>query len=370
MPNCSNIYEAIDILGHIPTILELEELTPGIKYGIRVYHGGYRKIRDLLGFEQLYAPIGYWEVKENIDRELNLVIDITGYFPSYNEIEMLGRTGLYTAINRYYGSLDACRKSLGHPLSSKSHLEKRAKRILNAWIETQDYVDNLRNKLNTEYNISLKHPVTNNPLELDRYYFNERIAIEIQGEQHYKKTPHFKSSLEELSKVDQSKKLQLADQRITLIEITYKDTDDEIINKVKPYFKLLTVPRNVEFIRDSYEFYQDINAAKEGLLKILEKYPEKLFTSELVKNENVALYIAIKKFHGGINGGRELIDMPIIRETRDSWTFSRTINELTKLYDTIGCFPKKGDILEHNPKLYYAVIKHGGLRKLNKLFPM
>lgn len=363
-----HIDEAMAILGHVPSIIELEKLNPGIKYGIRIYHGGYRKTRDLLGFEQLSAPIGYWKNKENVKKELESVINITGYFPSYNDMQEIGKIGLYTGINNCYGSLDECRKALDYPLSSKSKLEKRVKRVLDVWIETQDYVDNLRNKLNIEYNVLLKHPITNNPLELDRYYFNERIAIEIQGEQHYKETPHFKGKLEELLEVDQSKKMQLEKQGIMLIEITYKDTNEEIISKVKPYFKLLDIPRPFEIIKDSYEFYKDAEVAREGLLKIVEKYPEKLFTSDLIKNENLALYTAIKKFHGGINGGRELINIAIIREKRNSWSFYRTINELKRLQGNIGHFPTKKDILAHNPKLYYAAVKHGGLRELRKIF--
>lgn len=369
-----HIEEAKLILGYEPRITDLEELFPGIKHGMRVYHGGYRKVKDLLGFKQLSAATGYWHNKVNVKKEVRRIMkENTGYFPSYNEIEEFGKRGLYTGILLCYGSMDECRKALNVPLNSKSMLEKRVKRILDTWVETRSYVDNLRKKLETEYGVIIIHPVTNNNLELDRYYYNEQIAIEVQGEQHFIEANLFadgkdkRQRLQETLNVDQSKKKQLEKQGITLIEISYKETDEEIIEKAKMYFKLLSTPRSVEVIKDNHEFFEDPIEAKKGLIELIKKYPDELFTSDFVKEKSPALYKALKMYHGGINGGRTLINMSFIRESRNSWTFDYTVDEFKKLMNQLGFFPTKEAVLISYPKLYYAIVKHGGLRKFKKL---
>lgn len=71
----------------------------------------------------------------------------------------------------------------------------------------------------------LENPVTGNNLELDLYNKELKLAIEVQGDQHYKFTPFFQKNKEAFLNQryrDEIKKIYCKQNGITLIEIPYK----------------------------------------------------------------------------------------------------------------------------------------------------
>lgn len=80
----------------------------------------------------------------------------------------------------------------------------------------------------------LINPNTNRHLKLDAYYPQLNLAIEVDGEQHYKDTSIFGSCDKQIER-DNIKNELLKQHNINLIRITYKDSKDEIIYKIKSF---------------------------------------------------------------------------------------------------------------------------------------
>ena len=78
------------------------------------------------------------------------------------------------------------KKKMNKPIFYKSKFEQKVKLLLDQHVDCIDYVDNYRSKLKKFFNITLVNPKNERPLELDRYYYTYKVAIEIQGEQHEK----------------------------------------------------------------------------------------------------------------------------------------------------------------------------------------
>jgi len=74
----------------------------------------------------------------------------------------------------------------------------------------------------------LRNPITNQQLELDCYNPSLRLAVEYQGEQHYKYIPHFHSTRDSFLNQkyrDEIKRDLCEKNNITLIEVPYTVTD-------------------------------------------------------------------------------------------------------------------------------------------------
>lgn len=79
---------------------------------------------------------------------------------------------------------------------------------------------------------NIYNPITQKYLELDCYNDELKLAIEYQGKQHYKYTPHFHKNFESFRNMqyrDELKKIYCKQLGITLVEVPYtvKDTDIE-----------------------------------------------------------------------------------------------------------------------------------------------
>ena len=359
---------ASEELGREPSIIELDQMFPGIKYGIRRYHGGYRMLKDSLGMSQFCAPIGYWDDPKRVKQEIKNILDVIQYFPGYIEILTLGPRGLYTGVLNCFGTLDECRKVMNYPLNTKSKLETRVKMILNRWVDSIDYIDNGRSVLRKRFGLTLLHPITRNPLELDRLYYSKKlVAIEVQGVQHkygmrrFSNKTEVQEKLALLQEVDRSKKEQCETQGVVLIEIGDTDLEEDILKKIKGVLPIRLEPLEMEYLSYGPEQYREEEPAKRALLELITRFPDRWFTSNLVKHEHPELYTAIKAYHGGINGARALIGLKTIRETRDSWTVEKTWCTYHQLKETLGPHPMKKDAEAYTRGLYYAIQKHGGL---------
>jgi len=105
----------IQELGHFPTQNELNERgLSGLVMGILRCHKGLNAVRVKMGYEPLQKPNGYYESFENIEKELNPVIKELGHFPTAKELEEKRLSGLKFAIIKHHKGLNAARKRMGY----------------------------------------------------------------------------------------------------------------------------------------------------------------------------------------------------------------------------------------------------------------
>lgn len=113
-----NLYSVIKInnLNHFPNALELTSFGRSDLLNAIYRCGGLNKFRELLGYDILKKPNGYW-TDETIIKELDLVIikDI-GHFPSRDDLVAVNRQDLCSAITQH-GGYPKFRKLLGYPIS-------------------------------------------------------------------------------------------------------------------------------------------------------------------------------------------------------------------------------------------------------------
>ena len=171
-------------LSHYPSRAELKKHLPGIEFAIKTYHGGFLHFRNKMQLKLSRHPNQYWDDAATVVEAVRELENQLGYFPTIEAIGQHGTTGLYPAIIRHYGGIREFRKEFSKPLYYPSTLELRVKMLLNRWVADPHYVDGGKKSLQ-KYGLSLQHPGSNSYLELDRFYFNARVAIEIQGQQHY-----------------------------------------------------------------------------------------------------------------------------------------------------------------------------------------
>lgn len=358
------IEECKSSLGYtnLPTIIELDKFRPGIKFAINKYHGGYRKIRDILNEKQLIKPDGYWKDFNNVYAEIKLIEKITLSFPTVSEINTYGPPGLYAGINLYHGGLIELQEKMNSPITYKSKLEQRVKLLLNQYVDSSAFVDNYRSKLKKQFNLTLINPKTGRPLELDRYYYDYKIAVEIQGEQHEKEASFFarqkqltpKQYLSEIQKLDLLKKKQCEEQGVTIVYIYDYMDNTTILNTLSRYLPIRTEPLKLK----------NTDLTLENILLNLELKKGAAITSEDIKRESQPLYKEVLHKYGTLNEARKAIGLIHIKESPNSWTLDKVINELNPIVSSLGRMPKKHEISQ---SLYYGIQKYGGLIKLSKL---
>lgn len=308
----NNVIEVIELckreIGHFPTITELDKFRPGIKAHILKYHVSYKEVRKKLNAPIIQKEPEYWKALENVTQAINKLIDVIGAFPSTNQIEKLGEIGLYQGIIKYHGGLVSLREKMGYRPKKKSNLEDQVKLILDAYVIENYYYDNRRKMLYDLFNIELRHPITKNFLEIDRYYPKYRVAIEVQGEQHEKEVNYFarkkgknpEDYLKELKAVDEAKRRQCEKQGIILIEITDSMTKKDILSLIKEYLPIRIKPikNEIEPIRNMEEEIivelQRLQSKKDGIVR-----------KEDIVRYNSTLYKNIRKFFISLDNARK-----------------------------------------------------------------
>jgi hypothetical protein len=69
-------------------------------------HGGFSKIRGLLGLSKLQeVDAGYWQSIENIQVEIDILKEKTGDYPLPSDFKLLGKSNVLYAIERHYKGL-------------------------------------------------------------------------------------------------------------------------------------------------------------------------------------------------------------------------------------------------------------------------
>ena len=98
------------------------------------HHGGINAVRKRMGYgDPIQKPANYWKDWNNIVRELEEIIQKVGHFPTYSELNTMGKYGLTLAFSKYHGGIDAVRKKLqqeGAVPSEKEQLEQLVERYI------------------------------------------------------------------------------------------------------------------------------------------------------------------------------------------------------------------------------------------------
>lgn len=114
-----NLNLIINNIGHFPTQNELENIGRDDLRGAIYLHGGIEKFRLLLGYNLLQKPIGFWTEEKTID-ELKVLITSINHFPSQKELHKLNRYDLNNAI-RKNGGYPRFRQLMGYEIIKKSN---------------------------------------------------------------------------------------------------------------------------------------------------------------------------------------------------------------------------------------------------------
>lgn len=189
-----------------------------------------------LGLEINWTPKGYYQDINNVLYELQELINIYGCIPPREVFIQEKKSQLEQAIYKFHGGAKKVYALLDYQKESLSALEILVKKILNSLIDDSNFVDNGRKNLK-DYGLNLQNPETKMWFELDRYYFKAKIAIEIQGQQHYRTGGNDFWSQERTNSVvrlDLIKKKMLDEQGIYLITIPYnRCSRKEIYDQLK-----------------------------------------------------------------------------------------------------------------------------------------
>lgn len=195
------------------------------------------KFYKIIGYEIKHTPKNYYKDINNVNKEIYKLVEKYGYFPKSPFIITLeGKNQLILCLSKFHNTtLNKHLKSLNLEYKSNySDLELYVKSLLDKFILDTNFIDNGRKEL-LEKGLLLKNPETGRFLELDRYYFDVKVAIEIQGQQHYRHTKLWdETRCNSVKKIDIIKRQLLQEQGIYLIEIHYQRIGKETIyNQLK-----------------------------------------------------------------------------------------------------------------------------------------
>lgn len=248
---------------------------------------------------------------------------------------------------------------------------------MNRWVDDPFYVDGKRKEL-IKFGLDIRDPISGRNLEIDRFYYTAKVAIEIQGQQHYYPAKRFAKhlnpsvTLEKRKQSDTLKKAIIIANGIEFIEIKYDDPESVILGKLLGKLTLRQVPLGVDEcdmagLNGGIDRYSSIEAVKKALMEIKEKHAGEKLSSTLIREENNLLYTAIKHFHGGVRAIRELIDEPHIRREKGYWTLPRVVSMLLELRNTLQRWPVRSEMHSFHGSLVYAIKRHGGYIAIKSL---
>ena len=151
-----------------------------------------------------------------------------------------------------------------------------------------------------------------------------------------------------------------------MVTIEYFDkymSDEEIINIARKYLPIRKKPLSIciENKSDSEEYIKSI------LSDISASTQNGFITSDDIKKYSQPLYKDLIKKYGNTYNIREYFGFNQVKVYRDYWTLDRTISRLKKIKNSLGHFPKKEEVINIDSKLYYSIVKYGGLRKFKNL---
>lgn len=99
----------IEELGQFPTSQWMRVKNGSLLSAIEKYHGGIRKVRELYRVDNPHKEVNYWQDFENVKRELEPIIEKLGRFPTQKE---MGARLPYAV--KYHGGITKVRELLGY----------------------------------------------------------------------------------------------------------------------------------------------------------------------------------------------------------------------------------------------------------------
>lgn len=201
-----------------------------------LYNGIRRSSKTLvqwanrLNLEHNCTPKNYYKNINNIDIEVDKLVKKYGFFPNRELLTIEGKNQIPIALRLYHNTTQIqYLKTRGIQIPKRSKLETYVMKLLDRLVLDTNYVDN-KYKALEKYGVCTKNPKTGCYLEIDRYYIDQRIAIEIQGEQHYKATAYWNADrVLPVIERDKIKRQLLINQDVTLIEIKYNQISVQTI---------------------------------------------------------------------------------------------------------------------------------------------
>lgn len=118
----------IESEGKMPSQKRLRELGYStINLKARKYYGGLIGLAKAcdISSDNLLTEFKYWQDIENVKKELNLIEENLGRFPTTSDLKLIGKSGLLGAISKYYGGIKNLRIKLNiinnYPIAKDGH---------------------------------------------------------------------------------------------------------------------------------------------------------------------------------------------------------------------------------------------------------
>ena len=411
------IEEVIDELGHFPTNNDLTKLNKKYLRTPISKHGGFSHFREKMGYKAITRPNGYWCVEENVIVELTKVIEELGHFPTNNELRKIGDNGLTTAISDN-GGFSYFREKMGYKAITRPKgywdVEENVIKELEEVIDELGHFP-LQLELTKIGNSSLacaisKHGTIN--------YFREKMGYEIKIAQkgHWKQEKNVIKTLEkmidelghfptqsELSEIEKGGMLSAISknggfsyfrEKMGYDAISKPNgywTEENVIKELEEVIdELGHFPTNREmneigksslifaihkcgstnYFREKmgYEIIQKDHGywdVEENVIKELERVIEELgyfpTTTEISKIGNSSITIGINK-HGGVNYFRKRMGHEILRFGSGYWTEENIIKELENVIEELDHFPTHSEMNGVGKSgLSHAINRHNGI---------
>jgi len=187
-----------------------------------------------MGLPINYTPKNYYTDINNVIPEILELVDQYGDIPSSEYFYREGRYQLYQSLYKFHGGVENVRNICGVKKQILSSLEVSVKRLIDELVTDKEYIDNGRKNL-LVVGLNTQNPRTKQWLQIDRYYFKAKVAIEINGKQHYQSTDSTfwdKDRTNSVKKLDKLKRKLLKEQGVTLIVIPFNRASKRYITKV------------------------------------------------------------------------------------------------------------------------------------------
>tara|TARA_Y100000310_G_C20699629_1_gene828520 strand:- start:6290 stop:7195 length:906 start_codon:yes stop_codon:yes gene_type:complete len=164
----------INNLGHFPTQKELNDINRGDLLNARIYHKEFDQQLRSQYPNTSKKHYGYWQNEENVEAEMAPIVDRLGFFPGRKILTKIGRKDLISAMNKNRKIFASVKKKLGHEEIQKPN---------GYWKD----ISNLRDEINMVIDLIGHFPTETELKELKRYGLINAIGKHWGGYQDVRK---------------------------------------------------------------------------------------------------------------------------------------------------------------------------------------
>ncbi|MAG47390.1 hypothetical protein CL617_02195 [archaeon] len=293
------IKEIIQNLGDFPSSSDLNEKNSSLNRAIVKHYGSINNAREAFGFDIQKKPQKYWNDKDNVNRELKILIEKLGHFPSSREL-MDENGSLVNAVIKHYDNVNNAREAFGFEIETKPkgywNNKDNVDRELSNLIEELGHFP-ITNEIR-DYNGSLygaikkHHDTLNNAREVLGFKENKRPRGYWQDKPNVDK--ELSNLIEELGYFPKSEEL--------------KESHGSLPGAINKHYKSLNNARKefgFEPLKKPNGYYKSKDDIKKDLMEIIKELGDFPKYREL-KKKNSTLYFAMLKHYGTLNNAREI----------------------------------------------------------------